>query len=285
MKFNFKKLIKKISIACACALSVFSISSLCSKNVEASSLSWSWTNYGKFQLIDSNGFSNQFIYYYNYQSNQNSTLVSLISNQKTNYRYPLYNSSSNTYGCYAFTSSELISDWSWDFLDSYKQYEISYNNILESGSIAGPYVYICPRVCSVFAQYHNYVYYVQRVPSSVYNNQSSCSFTCDYFDGNIYDNFSYSVNSELNGQYYQNGYGVGYDNGYDNGYDLGYDNGYGVGLSSQGGLNNLVITIAETPLNFFKGIWDFDILGFNVASFCLGFISIAFVIWIIKKFI
>lgn len=50
-------------------------------------------------------------------------------------------------------------------------------------------------------------------------------------------------------------------------------------------LNTLIWTIASTPFEAFKTIWDVDLLGINLGSLCVGlmFVGIALYIW--RKFI
>ena len=94
---------------------------------------------------------------------------------------------------------------------------------------------------------------------------------------------------------YENGYEQGYDSGshegYDNGYDTGYDDGYNVGYhagvneANPVTLKSLFWTIAATPFEVFKHIWNFEFLGFNIAKFFTGLLMSIIAIFIIKKVI
>ena len=46
---------------------------------------------------------------------------------------------------------------------------------------------------------------------------------------------------------------------------------------------NLIWTIASSPFESFKQIWNVDILGFNIANFVIGVMSVFVVMYIIKK--
>lgn len=90
---------------------------------------------------------------------------------------------------------------------------------------------------------------------------------------------------------YNNGYTVGEEYGYmygyeaakDEYYDVGYSAGYSAGASSSNPLGTLIFSVAETPWVAFKNIWSFDILGFNIANFVFGLITVLVVIWFLKK--
>lgn len=86
---------------------------------------------------------------------------------------------------------------------------------------------------------------------------------------------------------YTNGYNEGYyqgnTDGYDSGYRVGYDNGYSVGFNDDNNFTELFISIGETPVNTFKQMLNFNILGVNVAQFVLSLLTLFIVIAGIKK--
>ncbi len=86
---------------------------------------------------------------------------------------------------------------------------------------------------------------------------------------------------------YTNGYNEGYyqgnTEGYESGYRVGYDNGYSVGFNDDNNFTELFISIGETPVNTFKQILNFDILGVNVAQFVLSLLTLFIVVAGIKK--
>lgn len=86
---------------------------------------------------------------------------------------------------------------------------------------------------------------------------------------------------------YTNGYNEGYyqgnTEGYESGYRVGYDNGYTVGFNEDNNFTDLFISIGETPVNTFKQMLNFDILGINVAQFVLSLFTLFIVVAGIKK--
>ena len=50
-------------------------------------------------------------------------------------------------------------------------------------------------------------------------------------------------------------------------------------------LYGMVIGIADVPLTVFKNIFNFNVLGINIAETVLGIISLLVIIWLIKKLI
>lgn len=87
---------------------------------------------------------------------------------------------------------------------------------------------------------------------------------------------------------YTSGFNVGYNegetSGYNTGFNVGYNEGYNEGSNGNTVLGSAITTVADTPLSIFKSIFDVDILGFNVASTCLGLCGIMLVIWLVRKF-
>ena len=50
-------------------------------------------------------------------------------------------------------------------------------------------------------------------------------------------------------------------------------------------LSSMVVAIADIPLNLFHNMFNFDIMGFNLAAFILGIITILLVAYVIKLFL
>lgn len=68
-------------------------------------------------------------------------------------------------------------------------------------------------------------------------------------------------------------------------YNEGYNKGYAQGANSNNSLYNMVIAIADTPINIFKQIFNFNILGIDISGFIFGIVSLLIIIWLIKKII
>lgn len=97
--------------------------------------------------------------------------------------------------------------------------------------------------------------------------------------------------------YYNTGYNDGYNNGKADGQSSGYSSGYSDGDSAgytrgftegqeAGGdytFLSLLSAVFDAPINAFKSLFNFDLLGFNLLSFITGLITLALVIFIVKK--
>lgn len=103
-----------------------------------------------------------------------------------------------------------------------------------------------------------------RVPSSVNNIR----FT---IQGRWYCNFKSSVNMDVA---YQNGYTSGYADGYNEGINIG----------SNGDFHHLFNSIADTPLRFLYGLFNFDLFGMSMLVIVLTLLTGIIVFGIVKKF-
>lgn len=88
---------------------------------------------------------------------------------------------------------------------------------------------------------------------------------------------------------YQDGYSVGYSEGYGSGASDGYAEGYQNGLND--GINtdattltifNGILSISLVPINFFLGIFNFEILGINITGFITALVSVLIVIILVR---
>lgn len=68
-------------------------------------------------------------------------------------------------------------------------------------------------------------------------------------------------------------------------YIEGKTEGYQQGANTQNTLYNMVIAVADTPINIFKQIFNFNILGLDISGFIFGLISLIIIVWLIKKII
>lgn len=116
------------------------------------------------------------------------------------------------------------------------------------------------------------------------------------YDGLYTTNYvNFSINLDLLGINYSLGYNAGYNDGYNSGilegtasgkqsgYIQGYNAGYNVGSSGNNPLYGMVVAVVDAPINIFKDIFNFDILGINIAGVVFGIISLLIIIWLIKK--
>lgn len=89
-------------------------------------------------------------------------------------------------------------------------------------------------------------------------------------------------NSVLGASYYDSGYRIGYQDGVRVGYASGYND--GVGTAQQGTFHNLFNSIADTPLRFLYGIFNFDLFGLSMLVIVLTLLTGLIVFGIVKKF-
>lgn len=95
---------------------------------------------------------------------------------------------------------------------------------------------------------------------------------------------------------YNEGYNIGKENGYTEGYEKGnayrqaygkaeYDRGYADGTKSgnEYTFTALMLSIVDVPIQTLYGLLNFEILGYNMLNFVLGLLSLAIVIWVIRK--
>lgn len=95
---------------------------------------------------------------------------------------------------------------------------------------------------------------------------------------------------------YNEGYDSGYNNGYDDGresveddltdsYNNGYSAGYNAGYNADSVVSTIfsgIIQVALVPVNFFLGVFNFEILGINLRAFIQALFTIALVIIVVK---
>ena len=110
-------------------------------------------------------------------------------------------------------------------------------------------------------------------------------------DGSNYYYSSYSYqyvlgNSALidDNYFYNNGYNNGYTSGYNNGYTSGYNKGYNKGVEEAGNYTffSLISAVMDAPLKVFYGLFNFELMGVNLAGFIQALLSLAILLFIIR---
>lgn len=91
---------------------------------------------------------------------------------------------------------------------------------------------------------------------------------------------------------YQDGYNsglsdgeaLGYNKGYNAGDSVGYSRGYNDGANSANNYTffSLVSAVIDAPIQAFMGLFNFEILGINLAGFFTGLLTLAFIITIVR---
>ena len=136
-------------------------------------------------------------------------------------------------------------------------------------------------------------------------NDNTITFSFYIFDDT---DFAQAGQRVLNNRYYyienafrQNQeYKIGYDSGYNLGYaegenagnssgqKIGYNQGYNVGYSD--GVNatntysffNLISAVIDAPVQAFMGLFNFELLGVNLADFFLSLLTLCFVVTVVR---
>lgn len=102
---------------------------------------------------------------------------------------------------------------------------------------------------------------------------------------NEYYNQGYSA-GQTDG--YNKGYSAGENDGYTSGYDagntIGFVNGYnkGVNDSNQYTFVNLIGATIDAPMQYFKSLFNFELLGVNLSSFLMGLFTLCIIVTILK---
>ena len=103
--------------------------------------------------------------------------------------------------------------------------------------------------------------------SGAYNSASGDLYLFDYIS-----NIGYDV-----------GYDIGHDAGYNSGLTDGYDNGFNAALNDSGFMS-LMTAVVDAPIKAFMGLFDVEILGFNISGVLIAILSIALVTKVIALF-
>lgn len=113
------------------------------------------------------------------------------------------------------------------------------------------------------------------------------------FNFSIYDGLSsYTEGYEvgfIDGE--SQGNSIGYDKGYLTGQNAGYKEGYNVGKidgiesANEYSFVGLLSAVVDVPVRAFTSLFDFNVLGINIAQFFLSLLSVAFVLVVVKLLI
>lgn len=149
-----------------------------------------------------------------------------------------------------------------------------------------------------YIRYNDSNGYSVQVDLKVWTSASSSSSEFSYF---VLPSRSYVLGSTLNsddsynmgytaGQSagYSNGYTAGQSSGYSEGYSagdtIGYNRGYsaGVEVGNDYTFFSLVSAVIDAPIQAFMGLFNFELLGINLAGFFTGLLTLAFIITIVR---
>ena len=83
---------------------------------------------------------------------------------------------------------------------------------------------------------------------------------------------------------YSRGTSDGYSSGYNSGITVGYNNGYNEGVEhgSDYTFTSLVSSFIDVPVQTFMGLFNFELLGVNLAGFFTGLLTLAFILTVVR---
>lgn len=131
------------------------------------------------------------------------------------------------------------------------------------------------------------------VPTLLYQQQpltdEITTYDCDMF---YVSNSNVRVQqTQISQDYYDVGYQIGYDNGKLNtetiktsdAYKAGYEKGYAAGNASGNDLRSVIVAGIETPVNMFREMTNWSLLGFNLFGIFTALLTVIVIVFLIKK--
>lgn len=136
------------------------------------------------------------------------------------------------------------------------------------------------------APFDGYGYYSQ--PCGIVNIDALNYYYKFFLDNqNAYQN-GYQAGYDLgSSQINQSSYNAGYDKGYALGAETYYDIGYNQGVNSahEYTFDSLLSSVFDVPVRTFTSLFNFEILGINMASFFLSILTLCAVLAVVKMLI
>lgn len=154
----------------------------------------------------------------------------------------------------------------------------------------------CLKSSSIPSDYTSYDYTYDVVPSGLTN--ASYHEVVNFLNSCM--SFGYRVSvSDSSGDFYNSGYNNGYqdakegfdeekagiyNSGFEQGKVAGYNEGYNAGKDVSGNYTflGLIGAVFDAPIEAFKGLFNFEILGTNMQGFVLALLTLSVIIVIIK---
>lgn len=157
---------------------------------------------------------------------------------------------------------------------------VSYNNLVDDF----PYSSIFNRIYRTYDNQKTFYLTAGGINNTFIRNYTSVNtvntLNAIYNDGEL---FKASYNSVSN-ENFTNGYNQGLKDGEKNGYSNGYAAGLNDGIKDNTIFNifNGILNIAMVPVNFFLSIFNFEILGINMAGFVSALLTISIIIYLLR---
>lgn len=161
-----------------------------------------------------------------------------------------------------------------------KYFSASYSNRVEDF----PYSSIYNRVYRSYDNQKSYYLTAGGINNTFVRHYTSSNtintLNAIYNDGELFKaNYKSPSNENFTNGYYQ-----GFKDGEKTGYSNGYSNGLNDGIKDNTIFNifNGILNIAMVPVNFFLSIFNFEILGINMAGFVSALLTISIVIFLLR---
>ncbi len=159
-------------------------------------------------------------------------------------------------------------------------FSASYSNIVDNF----PYSSIYNRIYRSFDNQKTFYLTAGGINNTFQRNYTSANsvntLNAIYNDGTLFKSTYKSPTNEN----FNNGYQQGLTDGYKNGRADGYSAGLADGIKDNTIFNifNGILNIAMVPVNFFLGIFNFEILGINMAGFVSALLTISIIIFLLR---
>lgn len=154
----------------------------------------------------------------------------------------------------------------------------------------------CLKSSSIPADYTSYEFNYASTPSGL--TDGSYHDVINFLNNCMSFGYRVSVN-DLSGEFYNSGYNNGYldakegfdeektniyNSGFESGKIAGYNDGYNAGkdVSDNYTFLGLIGAVFDAPIEAFKGLFNFDILGVNMQGFVLAMLTLAVIIIVIR---
>lgn len=265
---------------------------------------YQFSNYNNFQLSSSvqNGVdyeiefvndydtldSGRMVFYLQYENSQYQYMTltigqDLVQNPTINYAFNVnYLPNSTEFDvfsfdvylrCYQYEEDGTLAKTTLVTIREYNRYQVQFGSFLYTD-------YYRSVISMTFSPYDQATYNALTGynPPDSYNDGYDKGYTDGYHQG--YNDGEYSGDQS----YYQDGW----NDGYEVGESVGYQDGLTDGQNMDDQMNTIfanIFQVAMVPVNFFLGIFNFEIFGINISSFVTALLTIAVIIIIIKTIV
>lgn len=173
---------------------------------------------------------------------------------------------------------------SWDYFGPYNTNDLNSFETLTIGDLGENYIVYSTAMQYGYLNRKNHsIDFIAPFDISFINIYSSCSVKSGLFISGMRvqtRDFNF-INAS------KDSYELGKEHGYSEGYRIGQEIGYANGSKNQGDYTflGLIGSVVDAPLNSFRQMFDFEILGMNLSGFLLSLFSISLILVVVKLLI